>query len=356
MIFYDIAQFIGRENITVVDAMKLIDHNASGALIIVDNDGCLRGAISDGDIRRWLINDGKLDTQISNIMNTSPKYVYEEEKNTAGALLKKYQISIIPIIDKNRCVVGIVKADIDASSNIRSNALANVPIVIMAGGKGTRLYPYTKILPKPLIPINDIPIVERVINEFCRYGASSFTMTLNYKKEMIKSYFKESDPEYELNYIEESKPLGTAGALTALAGSKKSPMIVTNCDILVRADYDDLYRYHVDSGNAMTVVSAIMKTTIPYGVLNTGDEGLISSVDEKPSINYAANTGMYVINTEYLDLIPKDTFYHMTDFMDELIKRGERVGMYPISEESFLDMGEFAEMQRMEDKLKDNLN
>ena len=219
-----------------------------------------------------------------------------------------------------------------------SLSLDKVPVVIMAGGKGTRLYPYTKILPKPLIPIGDIPIMERIIDKFRDVGVTDFYATVNYRKNMIKSYFTDMVKDYEIKYVEENQPLGTAGSLRLIEEEFEQPFIVTNCDILIHADYEDVYRYHRESGNELTIVSALKNI-------------VVQSMEEKPKLSYFVNTGMYILNPELKKEIPEDTFYHMTDLTDKLLKENRKVGMYPISEDSFLDMGEFEEMHRMEKKL-----
>ena len=202
-----------------------------------------------------------------------------------------------------------------------------------------------------MIPIGNIPIVERIINSFRECGADRFYMILNYKKEMIKSYFSEFNIDYEMNYIDETKPLGTAGGIRIIDEQFDTPVMVTNCDILIRADYADILQFHKDMGNALTIVSSLKHTVIPYGVIHSKSEGLVASMEEKPHVSYLVNTGMYVIDAEYLKEIPKDRVYNMTDFIDLLVSEERKVGIYPVSEDSFLDMGEFEEMKRMEEKI-----
>lgn len=343
--------FCGKTSMKLVEAMERIDVNARGILFVTNEDGQLEGVVSDGDIRRWLIKTAELDVDVDRVMNKTPKYLYAADKANARSYIRKKEIRVLPIVNEQLKIMDIVfddDADIDC---INTNALSNVPVVIMAGGKGTRLYPYTKILPKPLIPIGDIPILERIINRFCEYGASEYYMTVNYKKGMIKAHFAEIQPDYSIEYVEEDRPLGTGGSIKLINKQFDVPIIVTNCDILIQADYEDIYRYHNESGNMMTVVAALKNIEVPYGVLRTGEQGIITAMEEKPKISYFVNTGMYIVNPEALQKIPDDTFFHMTDLADVLMKEGLQVGMYPISEESFLDMGEFEEMRRMEEKL-----
>ena len=337
---------------TVVEAMEHIDRNARGILFVVEDHKRLVGVVTDGDIRRWLIKSGDLNGHVGRFMNHSPRLIYRKDVRQAQQYMTRYSITALPVVSAKGCVTDIIFKergdDVEAHA---TDGLRDIPVVIMAGGKGTRLYPYTKILPKPLIPIGDIPIMERIIERFRAYGAHDFWATVNYKKGMIKSYFAETEHEYDIQYVEEDKPLGTAGSLCLIQQEFDRPFIVTNCDILIDADYEDLYRYHVQSGNELTIVTALKNIVVPYGVIHSSENGAVMSMEEKPRLSYFVNTGMYILNPGLLDEIPKDTFFHMTDLSDALLKQGRKVGMYPISEDSFLDMGEFEEMRRMETKL-----
>lgn len=341
----------GSASLTIVEAMERIDANAKGILFITTEEDKLIGVVTDGDIRRWLIKTANLTAQVEALMNKNPKFLYVADKARSLSYMREKKIHALPILDNHAKVVDIVLDDDENTISVNSKALEDVPVIIMAGGKGTRLYPYTKILPKPLIPIGDIPILERIINRFYDYGASKYYMTVNYKKGMIKAHFTELQPEYSIEYIEEDKPLGTAGSIKLINESFETPVVVTNCDILIEADYEDIYSYHKNSGNVMTIVSALKNIEVPYGVLKTAENGVITAFEEKPKLSYFVNTGMYIVNGEMLEKIPEDTFFHMTHLAEKLMDEGLQVGMYPISEESFLDMGEFEEMRRMEEKL-----
>lgn len=336
----------------VVEALKKIDDNSKGILFVVDNKRKLLGVITDGDIRRWLIKTGKLQGTVEHIMNKNPKVMYRKDVAMAKDFMVKQAITALPVVNAKGIISDILfRETILESANELAASLSEVPVVIMAGGKGTRLYPYTKVLPKPLIPIGDIPIMERIINKFRDYGAEKFFATVNYKKGMIKSYFAENQMDFTIDYVEEDKPLGTAGSLSLIKEQFERPFIVTNCDILINADYDDIYKYHMESGNELTIVSALKNIVVPYGVIHSSENGTVASMEEKPKLSYFVNTGMYILNQELIKDIPDDTFFHMTDLTNKLLKEGRKVGMYPISEDSFLDMGEFEEMHRMEAKL-----
>lgn len=345
--------FLASQTISVVEAMQRIDINAKGILFIIDAAERLSGVLTDGDIRRWLIKTGNLQVQVAQIMNKDPKVIYHEDVRTAGKFMEKHAITALPVVTPERKVLDIIlkKEKEEEAPGEKKQFLESVPVVIMAGGKGTRLYPYTKILPKPLIPIGDVPIMERIVDAFREYGAEEFYATVNYRKSMIKSYFSEVISDYRLHYVEEDKPLGTAGSLRLIEGKFQKPFIVTNCDILIHADYSDIYQYHLDNGNELTVVSALKNIVVPYGVIHSSENGQILSMEEKPRLSYFVNTGMYILDPKLLSEIPEDTFFHMTDLANKLMQEGRKVGMYPISEDSFLDMGEFEEMRRMEEKL-----
>ena len=193
--------------------------------------------------------------------------------------LLEHGIGALPLLDKRGRVAGRgVRGRAWTSTHIKKHAL---PVVIMAGGLGTRLYPYTKILPKPLIPVGEMPIVEHIIHRFADVGCSAFTMIVNYKKSMIKSYFNDLQKDYTVDYVDEDTPLGTGGGLSLLKGKVTQTFFLTNCDILIDADFGDIYQYHKEKGNVITMVCAVKHFTIPYGVVELGGDGDISGITRK---------------------------------------------------------------------------
>lgn len=334
------------------DAMAKLDANAKGILFVVDEQECICGAVSDGDIRRWLLKTGQLNAEIVHLMNKNPKTLFKNQVDDARKYFQEYQVRVLPVIDAGHCIVDVISdKDFDSIVAVKHGGLESVSVIIMAGGKGTRLYPYTKVLPKPLIPIGDIPIVERIIDRYHQFGVTDFFMTVNYRKNMIKSYFSELETDYQIEFVEEEKPLGTAGSLNLIQRKFAGPVFVANCDVLIQADYADMYAYHKSSGNAITIVTAMKNDVIPYGVIYTKEDGVIDKMVEKPTHSYLVNTGMYIINADMIGLIPEGTFFHMTHMTDKAMELGMKVGMYPVSEDSFLDMGQLEEMKRMEEKL-----
>ncbi len=338
------------EDINIRQAAKVLDKTAKQVLLITQ-DNKLRAVLTDGDIRRWILKNGDLSAPVKEIANYSPKYITETERYKAKRLMKKYSISSIPVVSTEGEVKSIIFwNDLDMASVEKKPSL-DIPVVIMAGGLGTRLYPYTKILPKPLIPIGDIPIVERIINRFKEFGCNEYYLTVNYKKNMIKAYFEEVVKNYNIYYIEEDKPLGTGGSLYFLKDKIKSTFFVSNCDILIDSDYEAMYDYHKENKNFITMVCAVKNMVIPYGVVNLNNEGNIQSMVEKPEYSFLTNTGMYIIEPEALQLIKKDTFIHLPDIAKECMDKGMKVGVYPITERAWMDMGQPDEMENMAKRL-----
>lgn len=348
-------QYIVTGNISVVEAMKQMDENGSGILFITDEDRRLDKCLTDGDIRRWLIKTGQLNVNIFSIAQSDPKSLKKEKKDSAIQFMIDNRLKALPIVDDEDRIVDVIinkytKKEVSLSEK---HEIENTKVIIMAGGMGTRLYPYTKILPKPLIPIGEIPILERILNHYHQFGINSFYLVVNYKKDMIKAYFSDLKPAYELRFIDESKPLGTAGGIRLIKEEFDAPVIVTNCDILIETDYYNVMNFHISAQNDATIIGSLKSMYLPYGVLHTGENGTVISMEEKPKISHFINTGMYIVNPEFFRWIPDDTEFHMTDLIEMMIDKGKRIAMYPISEDSFLDMGEFEEMYQMEKKINE---
>lgn len=345
-------KYVCQADITVVEAMTKIDANGKGIVFVVDQDLCLIGSVTDGDIRRGLIKTGNLSELVSQVMNHTPKYLTQKDANKAMNYMSENYINSVPILDKDKHIVDIIfvaKNVVDSEEN--SDALKDVPVVIMAGGKGTRLYPYTKILPKPLIPIGEIPIIEHIIDRFCKYGCSDYHLVVNHKKNMIKAYFNENEKSYSVSYAEEDKPLGTGGGLSLLKGKIHSTFILTNCDILILEDYEKIYNLHKEKGNVITMVCSLKNFVIPYGVVEMGEDGNIAQMKEKPKLSFFTNTGYYIVEPEVIEELEADTAIGFPDIIERYKQQGKKVGVFPIGENAWLDMGQLDELERMREYL-----
>ena len=338
------------ENITILEAMEKLDRTAKRILFVVEEKKLL-AAISDGDIRRWILSSGSLDAKVREVANYKPQYLYWRERKKAKKLLKEKALVAIPIVNEALEVVTIV-FDNDAPNFYVSDELAGVPIVVMAGGRGTRLYPYTKILPKPLIPVNDTPIIEHVIRSFYKYGCRDFYLVVNHKKNMIKAYFAELDMDYSVNYADEDVPLGTGGGLYLLKGKINSTFVLTNCDILIQDNIADIYKMHKEQGNIITMVCSVKNFVIPYGIVDIAENGEIKGMKEKPALSFLTNTGCYIVESEVIDELKDNVAIGFPDIIEKYRKQGKRVGVYPISEASWLDMGQIDELRKMEQELQ----
>lgn len=219
--------------------------------------------------------------------------------------------------------------------------------MIMAGGQGSRLKPITNIIPKPLIPIGDKPIIEIIIDKFSTLGVSNFYLSVNYKQEMIRFYFEGvENKSYNLNYFVEPYPLGTGGSLHLLKDKISSTFFVSNCDIIIDQDYYDIYDYHTSNKNELTIVAALRLMQIPYGTLESGENGELLALKEKPELTFMINTGMYILEPHLLNEIPENTFFHITDLIEKVKERRGRVGVFPVSEGAWMDIGEWKEYNK----------
>lgn len=332
----------------MINAMETLDKVATKILFVVRGED-LVAALTDGDIRRWILKKGNLDAKVKDIANYNPKYLFEKDKSLAKGFMKKHSIEALPILNDERKIVSVVFLN---SEEIGKKRNLNVPVVIMAGGLGTRLYPYTKILPKPLIPIGEIPIAEHIMNRFYNYGCKQFYLVVNHKKNMIKAYFNEIEKNYKVDYVEEDKFLGTGGGLSLLKGKINSTFILSNCDILIEEDYEKIYNHHKKEQNIITMVCSLKNIKIPYGVVEISNTGKIESMKEKPELSFFTNTGMYIVEPRVIEEIEEGQVIGFPDIIENYMAKGEKIGVYPISENSWLDMGQFDEMEEMRRRLE----
>lgn len=345
----EIGLFIVENDTLIIDAMRKIGNNNKGIVFVCEGQR-LVSSITDGDVRRYLINGGSVEEKVSLIANTNPVYLTVKNKDEADRLMQKNGITAIPILDNEKKIIEILfwREEPQQTNEMKQ---IGIPLVIMAGGKGTRLKPYTDILPKPLIPVGDKTITEYIIDRFAKYGCNNVTMIVNYKKDFIKAYFKDNEVKHNITFVEEQEYFGTGGGLKLLSGSMKETFFMSNCDILIDADYAEILAQHRKAGNIITMVCARKRFMIPYGTIHIDEEGKVIGLQEKPKFEYKINTGFYVIEPEFLSKIPDKTFIHITDVIEQCIKAREKVGTFLIDEEDFMDMGQMDEFAKMKEKL-----
>lgn len=344
----DLTKYLVPQTATVLEAMSVIDAAGKGIAFAADGKK-ITGAVSDGDIRRYIIHGGDLSASVLSVARKDFKFLKEGDDVTSNVVEDiKIRYRSVPVLNDAGELVALVFSD--ETKYLEKPAL-HLPVVIMAGGKGTRLYPYTKVLPKPLIPIGDVPITMHIMQHFAKFGCSNFTMVVNHQKELIKAYYSDPELPYSVSFADETTPLGTAGGLKLLEGKIHETFFLTNCDILVDEDYTKIYAHHKKSGNIITMVCAVKNVTVPYGTITLNDDGRIGKMVEKPTVSYLVNTGYYVVEPEVLSMIPKDTFIHMPDIVQKCMDEGKPVGVFPISESQWSDMGQIDEMKKMEQKI-----
>lgn len=334
---------------TIIEALKQMDTEHVKVLMVMENEQ-FNGIITIGDIQRAILRNIKTNVCIKYILDQNKQYAspndsYESIKNKMISL----RAEIMPVIDENGNLIKVYTWNDLFSEGccFVSSPKLDLPVVIMAGGKGTRLKPLTNIYPKPLIPIGEKTIVETIMDKFVSYECHDFYISVNYKAEVIKNYFDFlQNPQYKIQYFQEDKPMGTAGSLRLLKDKLHSTFFVSNCDILINENYADILKYHQSNQNELTVVAALKTYSIPYGTIITGENGLLESIEEKPSLTFKINTGLYILEPSILDEIPDD-FFHITHLMEKLKQEGRRVGVYPISQNDWMDMGDWNEYLKL---------
>ncbi len=341
-------KYIVYQNQNIRDAIKTMDKGGIGFVVCVDNNENVVGVIANGDFRRAILSGISLNKNVLQITNKDFKYLTNGYlKKDAFDLFQKTVIQHIPILENGKLVEIITKeAFYDIKGKEKSNNVLDIPVMIMAGGKGSRLDPLTRILPKPLFPIGDKPTIEVIMDEFAKYGLNNFYISVNHKAQMIKAYFEDQDIDYKIEFIEESQALGTAGALKYLENKCVSPFFVSNCDIVIKNDYSDIYKFHEEENFDLTIVASMQHHTIPYGVCKIENNGHLKEIKEKPEYDFLVNAGMYLLNPLICKLIPKEEYFDMTDLIEKAQKTGLNVGVYPVSEKSYIDIGQFGEYKK----------
>lgn len=337
---------------SLLAALKLMDAQKVKMLFVFDNEHFV-SILTIGDIQRAIVKNIALDTLVAKVVDRNKKFAHANEPmDIIREKMLRLRAECMPVLDENGELEDVIFwKDLFENEEKDLRPKIDLPVVIMAGGKGTRLKPLTNVIPKPLIPVGDKTILEEIMDQFEGLGCQKFYMSVNYKSDLMRFYIDQLEHRYDIEFFEEPKPLGTIGSVSLLKDKITTPFFVSNCDIIIDQDFRDVYDYHQSNHNDITIVTAVKSIRIPYGVIETGEDGLMIGLHEKPEQTYMINTGVYILNPELINEIPEGQFFHITHLMEKIKARGGRIGCFPVSEHSWKDMGEWPEYLRMIDVL-----
>ena len=325
----------------LLDALKQMDVLDKKLLLVVDKEQ-YKGLLSAGDIQRAIIKNKSLDTPVSQILRKNIRIGKPGDSfDSIKKMMLNYRMEFCPVVDEMNNILKIHFWE-DLFQDVKTQPVNkfNLPVIIMAGGFGTRLEPLTKVLPKPLIPIGNKTMLEEIFERFARHGCNQYYISVNYKAALIEFYLKNENLPYELNFIREDKPMGTAGSISLLKGKINQTFFVNNCDILINQDYSEILNYHYLNKNEITIVAALKHYAIPYGIIDTGNNGQLIGLTEKPELTFKINSGMYILEPHLINEIPENEFFHITQLIELVRKRKGKIGVFPVSEKSWKDIGE----------------
>ncbi len=339
-----IQNIIVNQDISIRDALKIIDKSSKQICLVVENEKLI-GTLTDGDIRRGFLDGLGLDSPIKSIVFRTPTTCSAEdsrEKILKIAITNK--LHQIPIVDNKGRLVGLKEIDELLKPKSKTNS-----VVLMVGGLGTRLMPLTEDTPKPMLEVGGRPILQTIVEGFAKHGFINITMCLGYKSNVIQDFFKDGKAfEVNIDYIVEEKRMGTAGALTLLKKEFNEPFFVMNGDLLTNIDYEKMLDFHQINSSKATMCVRKYDIEVPYGVVSIDNENIVS-IEEKPIHSFFVNAGIYLLEPECIDLIPKNEFYDMPTLFEKLIDVKEKTVSFPLKE-YWLDIG------RLEDFKKANID
>ena len=341
-------KYIIQNNALIKDALIQLDELAitDATLFVVDENRFLIGAITDGDIRRRLIDDLSTNDPVTRAMNSSPRYIRKGQETIEQLMeFRKKKLQIIPVLDiENDTIVKVINFQLQRS-------YLPIDAIIMAGGQGQRLRPLTENTPKPLLKVGGTPIIERNIDRLAEFGIENIHISVNYLGEQLESYFQDGKNKgININYLWENQPLGTIGAASQIEEFKNDYVLVMNSDLLTNVDFEHFFKDFLDSKADFSVLGLPYKVDIPYAVLEM-EENRIMSLKEKPSYTYYSNGGIYLMKREAMNLIPKNEHYNATDLIERIIADGGHVRSFPMVG-YWLDIGNHDDFKKAQDDVK----
>jgi dTDP-glucose pyrophosphorylase len=328
---------IVQDNESIKNVIKKMDYNKNEIAICLNTKKLVTGIFTEGDFRRAVYKGINLNNKIYKIVNKKFTYLdYNYNKKRALDIFLNKKINYIPVLKNFKLKKIIHRTDFDI---FLEKKIEKFSVIIMAGGKGLRLDPFTKILPKPLIPIQGEAIVKKIFDKFKKFGVSNFHLVVKEKANIIKSYFNGIKIPYKIFYYHESKRLGTAGGLFFFKNKFEHPVFVSNCDTLVKANYLEILEYHLKNKNLLTVVISHKTYNLPYGICKISSKKLLTEILEKPEFDYFINTGFYIFDPSVFRMLKKEKYFDMNNLITSLIKKKHKIGVFPISENSWQDIG-----------------
>ncbi|HAJ26566.1 MAG TPA: alcohol dehydrogenase [Syntrophus sp. (in: bacteria)] len=335
----------------ILEALKILEDIALQIALVTDDDGRLIGVVTDGDIRRAMLQGVALTEAIQGIMFRDFTVVNPStSREEILSLMKARDLRQIPVIDDSGKVVDL-KIMLDL---IRHPEKENW-VVLMAGGLGTRLQPLTDDCPKPLLKVGNKPILETAVENFVQFGFRNFFVSVNYKAHMIEALLGDGSRwGVKISYLRESEKMGTAGSLSLLEEKPSAPLIVMNADVLTRVNINYLLDFHQSQRSAATMCIRKYHFQVPYGVVKT-DENKFLSVDEKPEFNFFVNAGIYILDPQILDFIPQNKYFDMTGLFEKVVHNRLNTAVFPIHE-YWVDIGRYEDFERANDDYENNFS
>lgn len=333
----------------VLTAIKVIDKSGLQIALVVNADGKLLGTVTDGDVRRAILKGIPFNENVTLIMNPNPLVGYvNESKEIILQKMQSKSLHHIPILDGEGRVVLIELIEDLVEQKPRDNS-----VFLMAGGLGTRLAPLTNDYPKPLLKVGSKPILETIIENFVAYGFSKFIISVNYKSELITEYFGDgSNWGVQIDYVQENKRMGTAGALSLLPYKLTDSFFVMNADILTKINFTQLLDFHKENNGHGTMCVRQYESQVPYGVITMENNRLLG-IEEKPVQQFFINAGIYVLEPETIDYIPKDSFFDMPSLFHSIMEKGNHASVFPVRE-YWLDIGQKDDFERANSEFTEN--
>lgn len=338
--------YLIKKGTIIKEALKIMDRLAQDAFVfIVDDNDRLLGSLTDGDVRRSLIKGMDVNQPVDDIIQRKPRFLRKSKADIKEIIfLRENLFKIVPILDEEDVVVNVINF-----GQIRS--YLPIDVVIMAGGKGSRLRPLTDKTPKPLLKVGDKCILEHNLDRLIFYGIDDFWITVNYLGQQIEDHFGNGDNKnYKIEYVWEKDALGTIGSVSSIKNFRHEYILVSNSDLLTNLNYEDFFLSFIQADADFAVVTIPYKVDIPYAVLETSN-GRVKNFKEKPSYTYFSNGGIYLMKREIVDIIPKNEFYNATDLMEKLIKSGKKVISYPLNG-YWLDIGKHEDFKKAQEDIK----